>query len=87
MVFLKSLLKTSLCNWQICLVSSLTWAFLHGLISPMKVFGTFWNFYIFSHSYIVWYKYSSIKGFSAALIPHMFVNAISLSILFVINAF
>lgn len=56
------------------LITAFIFAFLHGVMSPIWFFGTFWPFFVFSFSYISWRTQSFNKAFIAACVPHSLHN-------------
>lgn len=70
-------LTSGLGHIRSCLVCALFWGVLHGLLSPVRFFGTIWSFFVFGFSYLLWRKRSVGHAFTAAAVPHVIVNSVA----------
>lgn len=77
---LKLLNRAGLNDRAACIVSALLWGLLHGLLHPMRFFGSIWSFAIFGAGYLAWRGKSPRSGFMAAAGPHVVVNSIVLGL-------
>jgi len=69
-----------------CVVSALLWGVLHGLLHPMRFFGSVWSFMVFGASYLSWRGECPRSGFVAAAGPHLVVNAVAFGLLHIGSA-
>ena len=80
---LKLLGRIGLSARTACVVSALLWGLGHGLLHPMRFFGSLWSFVVFGASYLSWRGEFPRSGFIAAAGPHLVVNSIALGLLYV----
>ena len=71
MGFLSTMFKREL---VVVTLSALLWGVLHGLLGPLRFFGTAWAFFVFSSAFLVWSRKSFSSGLLAAGIPHVLQN-------------
>ena len=81
--FLKLLARTGLRESVACGVSALMWGLAHGLLHPLRFFGSVWSFFLFGVSYLSWRHASGSRGFVAAAAPHALVNSLALGLVHV----
>lgn len=75
---LKILSKVNPRPFFIAAYAAVVWGGLHGLFGILGFFGSVWNFFVFSCSFIAWRKLSFKQAFIAAAVPHAFVNLIAI---------
>ena len=61
--------------FQAATASAIVWACLHGLLMPIRFFGSLVSFFVFGCAYLAWRRQSFGQGFWSAAIPHALVNA------------
>ena len=71
--------KRNLTDAKICLIVSVAFALLHGLIHPLAFFASVFSFFVFAWSYRRWRRVSWKHGYWAAAIPHIIVNIAAVS--------
>lgn len=73
--FLKLLLSWDLSPVRACVISAVGWGLMHGVNTPMAVFGPTWGFLLFGAGYLLWRPVSFRHAFAAAAVPHALNNA------------
>ena len=60
--------------FQAAFGSAIAWGILHGLLAPIRFFGSITSFFVFGCAYLAWRRKSFNKAFWSAAIPHALVN-------------
>ena len=63
-----------------CIVMAALAATLHSLMDPLRFLPMFSSFYLFSLNYFTWRNGLKYGGFLAALVPHIVLNAVAMTL-------